>query len=79
MLDISDQDIESILCTIVRLQRKTSVAEMYRMEWRCSRQWRIEFLGYEPQNFIVRQIPVFVLDRNNIGEPVKSLPVINKI
>ena len=79
MLDIPDQDIESILCKIVRLQRKTSVAEMYRMEWRCGRQCRIEFLGYEPQNFIVRQIPVFVLDRNNIGEPVKSLPAINKI
>ena len=28
ILDIPDQDIESILCIIVRLQRKTSVAEM---------------------------------------------------
>jgi hypothetical protein len=79
MLDIPDQDIESIICNIVRLQRKTSVAEIYRTEWRCGRRCRIEFLGYEPQNFIVRQIPVFVLDRNNIGEPVKSLPAINKI
>ena len=75
--DISDQDINAMLS--VRLQRKTSVAEIYRTEWRCGRQCRIEFLGYEPQNFIVRQIPVFVLDRNNIGEPVKSLPAINKI
>ena len=50
--DISDQDINSIL--LVRLQRKTSVAEILWTEWRCDRQCRMKLRCNEPLNFIVR-------------------------